>query len=73
MRTALSVPGRPTVRVLDHQMHVDRQVGDFADALDDGLADGQIRHEMVVHHVHVNHVGIGDLFEVPLKIAEIRG
>ena len=34
--TELRVFRGPTVGVLDHQVHVDRQVGDLADALDDG-------------------------------------
>ena len=63
----------PNGRVLDHQVHVDRQVGDLADALDDGLAKGEVRHEVVVHHVDMHEVGVGDGLEVAFEVAEISG
>ena len=71
--TELRVFRGPTVGVLDHQVHVDRQVGDLADALDDGLAKGEVRHEVVVHHVDMHEVGVGDGLEVAFEVAEISG
>ena len=43
-------------------MHVERQGGVRADGLYDGGADGQVRHEMPVHHVDMHKVraGFGD-------------
>ena len=56
-----------------HQMHVDRKIGDFADTSHNRLAQGQIRNEMMIHHVDVNEICIGDGLEVALKVAEISG
>lgn len=54
-------------------MHVDRKIGDFADTSHNRLAQGQIRNEMMIHHVDVNEICIGDGLEVALKVAEISG
>ncbi len=54
-------------------MYVHRQIGDFADALDDRLAQRQVRDEMMVHHIDMNQICIGDGLEVTLKIAEVGG
>ncbi len=63
----------PAVRILNHQMNVDRQVRHFADALDDWLPKGQVRYEMMVHNINVDEIRIGDGLEVSLKVAEISG
>ena len=63
----------PTIRILNHQMHVNRKIGDFADTSHDRLAQGQIRDEMMIHHVDVNEIRIGNGLEVTLKVAEIGG
>ena len=46
--------GDEFVGVLDHQVAVERQVGGFAQALDDRRPDGDVGHEMAVHDVHVD-------------------
>jgi hypothetical protein len=43
----------------DHQMHVERFLGDRADCLHHGRADGDIGHEMPVHDVNVDPIGAG--------------
>ena len=54
-------------------MYVDRQVGDLTDTLDDWLAQGEVRYEVVIHHIDVDEIGIADRFEVTLEIAKIGG
>ena len=46
---------RVFVRVFDHQVKIESQIGDLADALDHRRTKGQIRHEMPVHHIHMEH------------------
>ena len=41
----------------DHQMHVERQCGVRAQALQDRRAEADVRHEMAVHHVEMQPVG----------------
>ena len=45
----------------DHQVHVERLVGVLAQRLHDVRADGDIGHEMPVHHVDMHPVGAGGL------------
>ena len=71
--TELGILRCPAVGIFDHQMYVHRQIGDFADALDDRLAQRQVRDEMMVHHIDMNQIRIGDGLEVTLKIAEVGG
>ena len=44
---------------LDHQVDVERQAGRGANGLDHHRADGEVGHEVPVHHVHVDPVGAG--------------
>ena len=44
------------VRVRDHEVDVERHVGDALDAPHDGRADREIRDEMAVHDIHMNQV-----------------
>src|SRR6266516_1407870 len=58
-----------------HQMHIQWKPGDLPDRLDHRCADRDIRHEMAIHHVDMEHVSAGflhfpDLFA---KRGEIRG
>ena len=48
---------RPDVllRILDHQMHVQGHPGCLAQGRHHRHADRNIRHEVAVHHVHVQH------------------
>ena len=43
----------------DHQMHVENLAAMRTQRLHDHRADGQIRHEMAVHHVDMNVIGPG--------------
>ena len=53
--------GQEAVGRLDHQMHIQRQLRRLAQGCHDGRADGNVRHEMTVHHIHVDIVGPGGL------------
>jgi hypothetical protein len=56
-RADLGVLRSPPVRLLDHQVTVDRQRGVLEQRLDHRQAQGQVRHEVVVHDIHVQPVG----------------
>jgi hypothetical protein len=56
-RARLGVLRRPAIRVVDHQVTVDGQRGVLEQRLHHGQAQGQIRHEVVVHDIHVQPVG----------------
>ena len=58
--TCFGVRRCPAVRVLDHQVRVQRQVGRLREALEDRQPEGQVGHEVVVHHVDVHPVGARD-------------
>lgn len=60
-------------RLVDHQVHVQKQVGAFADGLHHRHADGEVGYEAAVHHVHVEHVGAGHPGDIPLQIHKISG
>ena len=64
------------LRLLDHQVHIDHgpiALGHRADGLDDERADGDVGHEVAVHHVHVNVIGPGGqgLLDVGLQPGEV--
>ncbi len=46
------------LRLLDHQMTVERQLADSPAGLYDRRPHGDIRHEMTVHHVEMEKVGV---------------
>ena len=73
VRSGVEVLLQAGLRPLDHQVHVERQPSRFAQGADDRRAEGQVRHEMAVHHVHVDEVrapglghrqGVGEAREV---------
>ncbi len=63
----------PTIRILNHQMHVDRQIGHLTDTGHNRLAKRQIRNEMMIHHIHMDEIRIGDCLEITFQVAEIGG
>ena len=60
-------------RLVDHQMDVQEHIGTLADRLDHGDPNGQVGHEAAVHDIHMEVVGAGDLFDVPLQVDEVSG
>src|SRR5208337_3363936 len=64
----------PPVRILDHQVTVERQRGVLEQRLDDGQAEGEVRHEVVVHDIHVQPVrGGGDRSGLIGEPGKVRG
>ena len=66
-------PRRPAVGVGDHQVGIQRHRADGLDALDHGQAEGQVGHKVVVHHVHVDGVGIADALQLGFEVDEVGG
>ena len=59
--------------LVDHQVHIQEHVGALADGLDHRDADGDVGHKAAVHHVHVEVIGGGHLFNVPFQVDKIGG
>ena len=59
----------------DHQMHVEDLLGVRAHRLDDVGAEGDVGHEMPVHHVEMDPVGAGRVHRAHLfaEPGEVRG
>ena len=58
--------------VVDHEVAVEEEVGALAQRLHDGRADREVGHEVAVHHVDVEQVGLGgdalDLVAEPREV-----
>jgi hypothetical protein len=67
----LGVGRRPPVRVLDHQVTVERLVRRSGQRLHNGHADSQVGHEVVVHHVDVQPVGTPHRRRSPPKVGVV--
>ncbi len=59
----------------DHQMRVERAGGVWAQRLHDSRAEGDVGHEMAVHHVEMKPIGAGgdDIAHFLAEPGEIRG
>ena len=57
VRTGIDEGRDVLIGIGDHQMHVQRQFGRLPDGFHDWRADGDVRHEMAVHHVHMEQMG----------------
>ena len=57
------------LRVLDHQMCVERHIGNRAQRFDQRRAEGDIRHKMTVHNIDVDVVGAG-FSEIGRRLSE---
>ena len=62
------------VRIIDHEMDVERKTCFALQTLHDHRAIGNVRYEMTVHHVNMNVVGTAllDLRNVCRKLRKIR-
>src|SRR5699024_7117095 len=69
----LRVDGRPRVRVLDHEVGVQRDGRDRPDPLDDRRPEREVGHEVVVHDVDVRHVRGADAREFTGEVREVGG
>src|SRR5262249_40202157 len=71
VHASLGVAGRPAVRLLDHQVAVQRNAGDPPQALHHRQPDGQVGHEMGVHDVHVQPVGAGPRLDLGSQAGKV--
>ena len=60
---------------VDHQVHIQRQIGNRTQGLYHGNADGNIGYENTVHNVHMDPVGTIALqvVDIPFQICKISG
>jgi hypothetical protein len=73
-RAGLGVLRCPAVRIGNHQVAVDRHRGVLEQRLDDGQAECQVRHEVVVHDIHVQPVrDAGDRGSLIGQPGKVRG
>ena len=54
-------------------MQVERDRAHLLQPGDDRMPDGEVRHEVVVHDIHVNQIGAGDAAELGLEVREVGG
>ena len=60
--------------VVDHEVAVEEEVGALAQRLHDRRADGEVGHEVTVHHVDVEEVGDpADPVDLGPEIGEVGG
>ena len=57
VRSGLGELGDKGIGVCDHEVDVERQLGDFSERRHDRRTDGQIRHKMPVHDIDMEEVG----------------
>ena len=70
VRAGLEEGPKVPLRLRQHQVHVKELVREFINCADDVRPKRDVRHEVAVHDVEVEHVGagtlgIGDLFRQP--------
>jgi len=60
---------------VDHEVNVEKFCRVFSDLLDDELPEGDVGHEVAVHHVEVKPVGFGGVDKVDglIEAAEVCG
>ena len=63
---------------LDHEVHVEHALAivyKVAESVDDQRSDRDRRHEVAVHHVHVDHAGAGvhHLLDLRAEAGEVGG
>ena len=71
--TGFGIARRPPVRIVDHQVNVEGFRGHRLEALDHPLAEGKVRHKMVVHDVDVDEVGVRDPLEFAGEVRKVGG
>ena len=61
------------VRILDHQVAIERQIGRFAQRLHQRRAHGEIGHKMAVHDVHMDDgaAAFGGALDLVRQMGEI--
>src|SRR5947209_8704449 len=63
------------IGLLDHEMHVERQVGLFTDKTDNRRTEGDVVHEMAIHDVAMDPIGprLFDLADFLAQAGEVGG
>ena len=64
-----------TLRLHNHQMHVERLLGELAHSFDDRHPEGDVRHKHAIHHVKMDPVGLRTVqhLHIFFQISEIGG
>ena len=52
--------------LLDHEVNIERKAGGVFDSTHHIRPDGDVGHEMTIHHIHVNPVGTADFGSLDL-------
>ena len=68
IRSRLRQRGDKLVRVLNHQMAIERQIGHFAQRRNHGRTHRNVGHEMPIHHIHMD-----DSSAAPLRGLNLLG
>jgi len=57
IRSSFGELGDKGIGVCDHEVDVERHLGDFSERRHNRWTDGQIRHEMPVHNIDMKEIG----------------
>jgi 1-acyl-sn-glycerol-3-phosphate acyltransferase len=68
----LNIRGSPTVGVGNHQVRIDGLSDRCGQRLDDGHTDREVRHEVVVHHIHVQEIGARNARGFTREVRKVR-
>ena len=74
IRVKIEIPIDLLLRIRDHEVHIDGEIGYGAELLDERYADCKVGYEMPIHHIDMNDIG-SRFFEhadIALHIHEVR-
>jgi hypothetical protein len=75
IRAGLEEARQIMIRMLDHEMHVERELRVFTDGRDDRGPEGNVIDEMAIHDVEMKPIRARffDAVDLGFKVREIRG
>ena len=70
----IEIPIDLLLRIRDHEVHVDGQIGYGAELFDERYADRKVGHEMPIHHIDMDDIGpcFFEHADIALHIHEVR-
>ena len=75
IRAGLEEARQIMIRMLDHEMHIERELRVFAHGRDDRGPEGNVIDEMAIHDVEMEPIGARffDAVDLRFEMGEIRG
>ena len=67
----IGVVGSPSFGIVNHQMAIQRELSFSRNCLRNGQPETEIRHEMTIHHIHMDPVSVGNRVKVPREVRKV--